>query len=149
MRNAGKLENSDMRNEAPSLIDGTLTSQIIESAIDVHRSLGPGFLEALYEEALCIELEQRGIVFDRQKSVLVRYKGRCIGEHRLDLLVEDKIVVELKSVQALEPIHFSVVGAYLKALDVHVAPLLNFASMHLPIKRVRREPGHGHDSPSL
>ena len=149
MRNAGKLENSDMGSETPLLQDGTLTSRIIESAIDVHRSLGPGFLEALYEEALCIELSERSIVFERQKSVPVRYKGRCIGEHRLDLLVEDKIVVELKSIQALDPIHFSVVRSYLKALDVHVGLLLNFATMPLTIKRVRREPSQGHDSSTL
>ena len=139
MRNAGKLENSIKENPVAILREGDLTSRIIESAIEVHRTLGPGFLEALYEEALCIELKQRRISFERQKTIQIMYRGISIGEHRLDLFVAGKVVVELKAIQALDPIHFSIVRSYLKALDVQVGILLNFATMPLTIKRVRRE----------
>src|SRR5262245_35835633 len=75
-----------------------LTSQIIGAAIEVHRALGPGLLEPLYEKALCIELEEQAIPYERQVRVPAFYKGRLLGEYRVDLIVEDKVVVEIKSV---------------------------------------------------
>ena len=81
-----------------------LTERIIGCAIAVHRELGPGLLEATYEEALCIELELADLSFRRQMSVPVLYKGRSIGEYRLDLLIEDTVVVEIKSVERLQPL---------------------------------------------
>lgn len=119
--------------------DKALTAQIIDAAIAVHRTLGPGFLESLYEEALCIELGTRGIPFERQRTVGLTYRDRPIGEHRLDLLVAGRVVVELKAVKALEAVHFSVVRSYMKAIGVESGLLLNFASMPLTIKRVCRE----------
>lgn len=119
--------------------DKDLTAGIIRAAIAVHRTLGPGFLESLYEEALCIELARQNIPFERQKSISLTYAGKPIGEHRLDLLVSERVVVELKATKALEPIHYSVVRSYMKATNVDSGLLLNFAAMPLTVKRVGRE----------
>jgi GxxExxY protein len=119
--------------------DMDLTDRIIAAAITVHKALGPGFLESIYEQALCIELEHLGIPYERQKRVIPTYRDRPIGEHRLDLLVDGKAVVELKAISGLEPVHFSIVRSYMKAIGVETGLLLNFAAMPLTIKRVGRE----------
>jgi len=116
-----------------------LTGQIIGAAIAVHRELGPGFLESVHEEALCIELAGLGIKFRRQACVPIRYRGRQVGEHRLDLLVEELVVVELKALSAFEDIHFATVRSYLKATERQHGLLLNFAAIILNEKRVSRE----------
>jgi GxxExxY protein len=113
-----------------------LTGKIIGAAIEVHKELGPGFLEALYENALCIELRRRRIPFERQISIPVLYRGVEIGLHRLDLLVASEIVVELKAVRRLDEIHFVTVRSYLHALGKDHALLLNFAKSTLEVKRV-------------
>ena len=99
---------------------------VIGAAIEVHRVLGPGYLESVYEEALAVELDLRGIPFERQKAVAVDYKGYAVGEGRLDLLVDSRLVVELKAVEALAPIHTAQVMSYLKAMRVPLGLLLNF-----------------------
>ena len=119
--------------------DRALTDTIINASISVHKEIGPGFLEAIYEEALCIELSSRRVPFERQKSIRLTYRDKLIGEHRLDLLVSERVVVELKAIQALEPIHFAIVRSYMKATHVESGLLLNFAHMPLTIKRVGRE----------
>lgn len=116
-----------------------LSGRIIGAAIKVHEILGPGFLEAIYEEALCIELKCQGMGYERQLPVRLTYRDQAIGEHRLDLLVEGKVVVELKAVVALDPIYFAIVRSYLKATGQELALLLNFATPTLSIKRVGRE----------
>ena len=121
------------------LSDGSLTSDIIHAAITVHRALGPGFVESFYEEALCLELQARNIPLERQKSISIVYREKVIGEHRLDLLVDARVVVELKAVKELDPIHYSIVRSYMKATSVVTGLLINFASMPLTIKRVGRE----------
>ena len=103
-----------------------LTGKIIGAAIEVHRHLGPGFLESVYEEALCVELELRKIPFDRQRPIGVDYKGHSVGQGRLDLLVGDKLLVELKAVDRLAPIHNAQVISYLKATHLHLGLLINF-----------------------
>ena len=113
-----------------------LTERIIQAAIAVHRQLGPGFLESVYEAALTIELRKHGLRFERQRRLPILYDGVEIGFHRLDLLVEDTIVVELKAVKRIEDIHFAVVRSYLKAADRTHGLLLNFAAPKLLIKRV-------------
>jgi GxxExxY protein len=121
-------------------IDNTdLSARVIGAAIEVHKALGPGFLESFYEEALCLELSIQGIPFDRQKPIEVTYKNQKIGEHRLDLLIAKKLVVELKAVQALESVHFSTVRSYMKALGIESGVILNFSTMPLTVKRVGRE----------
>jgi GxxExxY protein len=116
-----------------------LTERIIAAAIRVHKELGPGFLEAMYEEALAIELAAAGLTFERQKLLPVFYREHLIGEHRLDFLVERKVVLELKAISALEDIHFAIVRSYLKAANLEDALLLNFATARLTVKRVGRE----------
>jgi len=120
-----------------------LSSRVIEAAIAVHKSLGPGFLESVYENALCIELRNAGIVFEQQKVVEVFYQGEVVGQHRLDLLVEGTFLVELKAVTALEDILFAVARAQMRAAEISDGIILNFASMPLTIKRVG--PGLSHN----
>ena len=103
-----------------------LSSAVIGAAIEVHRLLGPGFAESVYEEALCIELAERGIPFVRQASVQVRYKGRLVGEGRLDILVANVLIIELKVVDALAPVHTSQLLSYLKATGHPLGLLMNF-----------------------
>jgi GxxExxY protein len=117
----------------------SLSAKVIGAAIRVHQELGPGFLESFYEEALCIELELLGLCFQRQILVPVYYRERMLGEHRLDLLVEGELVVELKTVQGFESIHFATLRSYLKATKCSVGLLLNFAATKLGVKRVGRE----------
>ncbi len=95
-----------------------LTDRIIAAAIRVHKELGPRFLELMYEEVLAIELNASGISFERQKLLPIFYREFLIGEHRLDLLVEKTVVVELKAISALEDIHFAIVRSYLKAANL-------------------------------
>lgn len=103
-----------------------LAHRVIGAAIEVHRHLGPGFLESVYEEALCNELELQGIPYRRQHPVSLDYKGQLVGEGRLDLLVRDNLIVELKAVDTLAPIHTAQVLAYLKMTGWPLALLINF-----------------------
>lgn len=112
-----------------------LTEKVIGCAISVHRDLGPGFLEKIYEHALCVELEQQGISYQRQMTVPVFYKRKLCGQHRLDLVIENKVILELKAAKAFEDIHFAIVLSYLKASGFPVALLLNYAEPTLAIRR--------------
>jgi len=103
-----------------------LAHTVIGAAIEVHRHLGPGFLESVYEEALCVELRLRKIPFERQRPAKVEYKGESVGEGRLDLLVDDRLIVELKAVREVAPIHRAIVVSYLKATEKNLALLINF-----------------------
>ena len=131
--------NLESRKPGKELGNKELTDRIIAAAIRVHKELGPGFLESMYEEALGIELSAAGILFERQKLLPIFYREHLIGEHRLDFLVEGKIIVELKAISALEDVHYAIVRSYLKAANLQDALLLNFASTRLTIKRVGRE----------
>ena len=113
-----------------------ITDRIIGAAIEVHRRLGPGFLETIYEKALLIEFRKRGIRYRNQENIPITYDGEEVGLHRLDLLVEDVIVVELKAIKLLEDIHFATVRSYLRATGCKHGLLLNFAKTPLEIKRV-------------
>ena len=131
--------NQESRKTGKSLRDSEITQQIIAAAIRVHRGLGPGFLELIYEEALAVEFALSGIQFVRQYPVPLFYRDHQIGEHRLDFLVEGKIVVELKAVSRLEDIHFAIGRSYLKAISLEDGLLFNFATTPLTIKRFYRE----------
>jgi GxxExxY protein len=131
----------ESRNAGTLLRDSEITESIIAAAIAVHRELGPGFLESVYEQALAVEFAIRGIAFVRQKAIPLFYRDQQIGEHRIDFVVEDKIIVELKAVEALEKVHFAIVRSYLKAAGLSDGLILNFSSMPLAVKRVRRERG--------
>jgi len=131
--------NLETRKPGIKLGNTELTDRIIAPGIHVHKELGPGFLEIMYEEALAIELRNAGISFERQKLLPIFYREHLIGEHRLDLVVERKVIVELKAISALEDIHYAIVRSYLRAADLADALLLNFASSRLTVKRVGRE----------
>ncbi len=104
-----------------------LTREIIGAAIDVHRLLGPGLLESTYEECLAFELQDRGMKFQRQLEIPIRYKGRQLKiGYRIDLLIDRQIIVELKSVQSIEPIHEAQLLTYLKLSNKRCGLLLNF-----------------------
>lgn len=113
-----------------------LTGSIIGAAIAVHRELGPGFLEAVYDNALAIELRTRGIPFARQVCVPVVYRGVEVGSHRLDLFVANEIVTELKAVKEIADHHFAVVRSYLRASGRNHGLIVNFAKATLEVKRV-------------
>ena len=104
----------------------SLTHQIIGCAIEVHRHLGPGLLEATYEEALCMELAEANLSYTRQLGVPVLYKDRIIGEHRPDLVVADRVLVEIKSVETLHAVHRAQTLAYMRLLRISVGLLMNF-----------------------
>jgi GxxExxY protein len=123
--NRQAAKNAKNTKEPTQEIDN-LAHAVIGAAIEVHRILGPGFLESVYEEALCVELELRGIPFSRQASVTVNYKGHTVGEGRLDLLVDNALIVEAKAVDALAPIHTAQVLSYLKATGHQLGLLINF-----------------------
>src|SRR6266702_3738585 len=131
--------NKESRNTGKTVRDSEITNRIMVVAIEVHRELGPGFLESIYENALAIEFAIRAIAFIRQKSIPLFCKDHQIGEHRLDFLVEEKIVVELKAIEVLEDIHFAIVRSYLKATNLADGLISNFATMLLTIRRVCRE----------
>ena len=116
----------------------SLTEQIIGAAIEVHRILGPGLLETIYEQALSYELEIRGIQSETQAEVAVRYKDKTFRGQRVDLLVESQVVVELKSVKALPEVAMAQTLSYLKATGLKRALLLNFGEKTLVegIKRI-------------
>lgn len=103
-----------------------LTYQIIGAAIDVHRELGPGLLESLYEEAFCIELRIRNLNFERQKPIAVQYRGQRVGNLVADVVVDNSVIVELKAVEALAPIHTTQMLTYLKVSNMRRGLLLNF-----------------------
>ena len=110
-----------------------LTSQIINAAIEVHRQLGPGLLESIYLRCLQIELESRNIQVQTELALPVVYKGQTIHDlgFRMDMLVKDQIVVELKSVQRIEPVHKKQLLSYLRLSDKEVGLLINFNELLL------------------
>ena len=122
------------------MLDGNtdLTDRILSCAIDVHRQLGPGLLESVYESALSIELRYRGIPFKRQVGFPLYYRGELISEHRPDLIVEETVVVEVKTVERFEPIHTAQMLTYLRVTSMQLGLLLNFNSetMKAGIRRV-------------
>ena len=103
-----------------------VTSEVIGAALEVHRMLGPGFLETTYEEALAIEFELRGVSYERQKPISASYKGRNVGEGRADFLVERSVIVELKAAERVLPVHRAQVLSYLKTTGCCLGLLINF-----------------------
>ena len=115
-----------------------LTSRIIACAIDVHRALGPGLLESIYESALCIEFDDCSVSYSRQQRIPAYYKGRPLGEYRIDLVVEDLVLVEVKCAERLNPIFETQLLTYLRLTGKRVGLIINFNSRLLKegIKRV-------------
>ena len=115
-----------------------LSYEVIGACIEVHRELGPGYLESHYEEALCVELTLRNISFERQAPFSLDFKGHAIGSGKLDLLVGGLLVVELKACDELAPIHTAQVISYLKATGRRLGLLINFNVRRLKdgVKRI-------------
>ncbi len=115
-----------------------LTEKIIGAAIEVHRELGPGLLESIYEEALCFEFELQGIKYQRQVPADIIYKGKVIKGQKIDLLVEDEVVVEIKSLSKMPEVALAQTLSYLKATNLRRGLIVNFGEKRLVdgIKRV-------------
>ena len=104
-----------------------ITYKIIGCTYEVHKILGPGLLESTYETCLCYELEKQGLKFEKQKELMINYKGATLNNgYRIDILVEDSIVLELKSVENLLPIHTAQILTYLKLSEHNLGLLINF-----------------------
>ncbi len=121
-----------------SLLHEEITKTIIGCAIDVSNELGPGFLESVYEKALLIELQQKGFRVENQYPIKVYFREECVGDFYSDLLVEDKVIVELKAVKSLMPEHKAQVINYLKATEKEVGILINFGKRPLEYSRLTR-----------
>jgi len=113
-----------------------LSYRVMQAVFEVHNTLGPGFVESVYEEALAYELELRDIPFERQQVVTVCYKGRVVGPHRLDLVVDSKILLELKAVSALTDLFKQQTLSYLKATGLKLGILANFGTPRVEHVRI-------------
>ena len=104
-----------------------LSSKIIGTAIEVHKTLGPGLLESAYEECLCHELSIQGLLFEKQKPLSIDYKGKKLDcGYRLDIIVEKAVIIELKTCEKIEPIHKAQLLTYLKLSGINLGLILNF-----------------------
>jgi GxxExxY protein len=113
-----------------------LSEKIIGAAIKVHTELGPGFIESIYENALVIELQARGLAVAQQHEIIIKYGGIEVGRHVLDLYIENTFVVELKAIKNIEDIHFAVARSYLRAANLEHGLILNFSRTKVEVKRV-------------
>ena len=122
----------------PEPSQDALTEKIIGCAIEVHKRLGPGLLESIYESALCIELEHCGLKFERQPSLPITYRDRSIGDLRMDIVVENSVILELKSVERIDPVFEAQLLTYLRMSGLKTGLLINFNSrlLHQGIKRL-------------
>jgi GxxExxY protein len=123
-------------NTKTEMIFEELSNKIINSALEVHKKLGPGFMESIYQTAMLIQLQKDGMKTEFQKEVKIYYDGKEIGIHRLDLVVNNEIILELKAVKEFDEIHFAQTLSYLKATGLKTALLLNFSKPKLDIKRI-------------
>ena len=136
-----------MRSSALSAQDDALTGRIIGAALRVHKTLGPGLLEGLYQKALGVELNRDGLHVQRERSVPVTYLGEILGEQRLDLVVASKVVVELKAVEQLGQVHRAQLLTYLRVSGLPIGLLINLGSEHIQVKRLLNT--HPSGSPCL
>ena len=114
------------------MTDNELTYQIRGAIWDVYNDLGPGLLESVYEEALCYELQQRGLKVERQTQVPIMYKGNFLKtDLRLDIMVEDTVIIELKFVEELKPVFYKQTKTYLKLMNKHIGLLVNFGEFDM------------------
>jgi len=116
-----------------------LTHRVIGCAYRVSNTLGAGFLEKVYENALAIELRKAGLRVEQQKPLPVRYDGQIVGDYVADLLVEGALLIELKAVKALDEVHVAQCINYLKAADLKLCLLVNFGSPKVEIRRIRND----------
>lgn len=124
----------------PAYPESELTGKIIGCAMEVHRVLGNGFQEVIYQRALAIELAAQGLHFVREQEMQIFYKGQHIGTRRADFFVEEKVMLELKAVIQLEDVHLAQAINYLEAYGIEVGLLINFGARSLQFKRVMKKP---------
>ena len=122
---------SEREGGEPDETSDVLASTVLDAAFEVHRHVGPAFLESVYENALCHELRLRGVPFERQVAVSILFKELSVGEGRADLIVGKRVVVELKALPALGPVHLAQTLSYLKATGLRLGLLVNFGERHL------------------
>jgi GxxExxY protein len=115
-----------------------LTGKIIGAAMEVHKYLGNGFQEVIYQRALSIELNMQGLKYEREKEMPLSYKGYDIGKRRVDFFIEEKIMLEIKAVKQLEDVHLAQAINYLEAYGMEIGLLINFGSTSLEFKRVMK-----------
>ena len=124
------MESSEYRSD-------TLTERVILCIIRVHQTLGPGFLESVYQRALLIELHKQNLAAEFEKEIVIYSDGQKVGRHCLDLLVEGRLILELKTVEALSKAHYAQVRSYLKASRLDIALLVNFATDRADFRRIQ------------
>ena len=120
----------------PKYSDSELTGKIIGSAMEVHKVLGNGFQEVIYQRALAVEMTNQGLEYSREHEMDIFYKGSKVGERRVDFFVEGKIMVELKAIIQLEDVHLAQAINYLEAYKMSIGLLINFGSKSLQFKRI-------------
>jgi GxxExxY protein len=113
-----------------------LTERIIFCIIHVHKTLGPGFLESVYRSAVCLELRKHNLSTEVEREIAVYYENREVGRHRLDLLVEGQVILELKTVESFSKAHYAQVRSYLKATGLQMALLVNFSDFRADFRRI-------------
>jgi GxxExxY protein len=127
--------------------EGQTVHRILDASRLVHTTLGPGFIESIYTRALVAQLMEDGFQVDREKSVKIWYGSRLVGKHRIDLLVDGSVIIELKVVRSLIPLHTAQMTSYLQATSFEFGLLLNFGSTELQWELVRRNE-HGSSTPN-
>ena len=116
-----------------------LTAKIIGAAMEVHKFLGNGFQEVIYQRALAIELREKELSFIREQEMRINYKGTSIGTRRVDFFIEDKIMLEIKAVIKLEDVHLAQAINYLEAYNLEIGLLINFGAKSMEFKRLMRK----------
>ena len=132
--------NNKITNEKYKYSD--LTGKIIGAALEVHKFLGNGFQEVIYQRALAVELSEKGLSFVREQKMWINYKGKNIGTRRVDFFIEDKIMLEIKAVIKLEDVHLAQAINYLEAYNLEIGLLINFGSKSMEFKRLMRKLNH-------
>lgn len=125
-----------MRSGDGVRFEDRLSGRIIHCIIKVHQTLGPGFLESVYRRALIVELRKQHLAIEVEKEIRILYDGVQVGTHRLDLLVDGRVIVELKTVEALSKAHYAQVRSYLVATGMKLALLVNFAEERADFRRI-------------
>lgn len=128
------------------LVEEALSYKILNAVYEVHNRLGPGFTEVIYKKATVIELRSRGHKVDVEKRILVSYRGEIVGEYLLDIVVDDKVILELKAVSEIVPVHKQQALAYVRATGLPLAMVINFGGVsvtHARIANTRRKPVQG------
>jgi GxxExxY protein len=125
-----------------------LSYRVMQAVFEVHNTLGPGFTEDIYENALALELELQRIPFERQKQIQVFYKDKYVGTYRLDMVIEGMIILELKAVSELNEIFRAQLDSYLRATGLQLGILINFGTKRVQSDRIPNIPGYSPNSPT-